>query len=141
MEKNKMVNIFFKEEYPEIKSLFTKKNYKVVEFDMKNISSKEEILSYLARKLIFPTYFGHNWDALEECLRDLAWLKESKFLFVFLNLPQQEKNKKFLLAFLEIILEAAVHHKKVGKKKIEVIILTQQGKEDQDFISKIGKSI
>ncbi len=35
---------------------------------------KEKLLSVLAAKLRFPTYFGHNWDALEECLRDLSWL-------------------------------------------------------------------
>jgi hypothetical protein len=35
---------------------------------------KEKVLGVLAAKLRFPSYFGHNWDALEECLRDLSWL-------------------------------------------------------------------
>jgi len=38
------------------------------------IRSKEKLLAILADKLRFPGYFGWNWDALEECLRDLSWL-------------------------------------------------------------------
>ena len=34
---------------------------------------KETLLQNFAAALRFPAWFGHNWDALEDCLGDLAW--------------------------------------------------------------------
>ena len=39
--------------------------------DGKNIARKEQLLNALATALRLPKHFGHNWDALEECLVDL----------------------------------------------------------------------
>jgi hypothetical protein len=38
------------------------------------IQSKKALLEILGCGLRFPDYFGSNWDAFEECLRDLSWL-------------------------------------------------------------------
>jgi RNAse (barnase) inhibitor barstar len=38
------------------------------------IRTKEALLDELDRLLHFPDYFGGNWDALWECIRDLSWL-------------------------------------------------------------------
>jgi hypothetical protein len=34
---------------------------------------KEALLRNFAAALGFPAWFGHNWDALEDCLGDLSW--------------------------------------------------------------------
>jgi barstar (barnase inhibitor) len=38
-------------------------------------AGKAQILEQLARALEFPSWFGGNWDALEDCLTDLSWSK------------------------------------------------------------------
>ena len=34
---------------------------------------KETLLRNFAAALGLPAWFGHNWDALEDCLGDLSW--------------------------------------------------------------------
>lgn len=40
----------------------------------RRIRSKTDFLDACAEALAFPAYFGRNWDALTDCLRDLSWL-------------------------------------------------------------------
>jgi hypothetical protein len=42
--------------------------------DLHGASSKAEVIARLAAALHFPDWFGHNWDALSDCLSDLGWL-------------------------------------------------------------------
>jgi RNAse (barnase) inhibitor barstar len=44
---------------------------RVVHLDGSGIGSKETFLDAVSAALTFPDYFGHNWDALDECLRDI----------------------------------------------------------------------
>ncbi len=39
--------------------------------DGQEITDKETFLAACAQAFSFPDWFGHNWDALEECLTDL----------------------------------------------------------------------
>lgn len=42
--------------------------------DLAGCRGKDELLQRLAVSLRLPATFGHNWDALADCLRDLGWL-------------------------------------------------------------------
>jgi RNAse (barnase) inhibitor barstar len=46
-------------------------------------AAKEELLRSIAQALDFPDWFGHNWDALEDCLSDLSWRQAPGYLLLF----------------------------------------------------------
>jgi RNAse (barnase) inhibitor barstar len=51
------------------------------------LSSKEELLQALYEQLQLPGYFGFNWDALSDCLRDFHWLESRTVVLVHSDLP------------------------------------------------------
>lgn len=53
----------------------------------KGIESESELFNALYERLRFPDYFGDNWNALEECLRDLAWLPNGRIAISHEDLP------------------------------------------------------
>ena len=51
------------------------------------IQSKIMLLETLGTALHFPDYYGINWDAFEECVRDLSWLPEHEVTIRHIDLP------------------------------------------------------
>ncbi|HYN12993.1 MAG TPA: barstar family protein [Burkholderiales bacterium] len=48
-------------------------------------SEKIDLLENIAKALAFPDWFGHNWDALEDCLTDLSWNEAAGYVLIFEN--------------------------------------------------------
>ena len=67
------------------------------------LRSKEKLLGIFAKKLRFPSYFGWNWDAFEECLGDLSWLPaELPITVVHESLPfGDSENRRIYLEILQ----------------------------------------
>ncbi len=65
------------------------------------------LFAEFARALEFPDYFGHNWDALEECLADLEWMPAKGYILLLTDavhvLPDDEAEYE---TFLEILRDA-----------------------------------
>lgn len=51
------------------------------------ITTKSELLDWFGRILMFPNYYGANWDAFDECLRDLSWVKQKKIVLFHHAIP------------------------------------------------------
>ncbi|MFN0018469.1 MAG: barstar family protein [Pirellulaceae bacterium] len=68
-----------------------------------SVRSKQRLLRILANQLQFPSYFGNNWDALEECLRDLSWLPAGNIVIHHCDmpLPPGSPDRKIYLQILE----------------------------------------
>ncbi|NMG76347.1 barstar family protein [Aromatoleum diolicum] len=56
--------------------------FAVVRADLTNCNDKADFLRRIAGALHFPDWFGHNWDALADCLRDLSWLPADGYVIV-----------------------------------------------------------
>lgn len=53
--------------------------------DSKIADSKAKFLRSIATAMSFPSYFGHNLDALYDCLTDLSWLVPAKYVVIWRN--------------------------------------------------------
>ena len=75
----------------------------------RGVRSRHKLLAILADKLRFPRYFGHNWDALEDCLRDLSWLpSEQPVAIVHQDFPFGDGGEQRAI-YLDILANAAGH--------------------------------
>lgn len=54
----------------------------VIRIDLSAVRDKVALFERLAAALEFPDWFGHNWDALADCLGDLSWLPAEGYLLL-----------------------------------------------------------
>lgn len=70
----------------------------------KKCATPAGLFTEFARALGFPDYFGHNWDAMEECLADLEWLPAKGYVLLITDaqavLPNDEDEYETLLEIL-----------------------------------------
>jgi len=60
--------------------------------DLSGVVTKDAFLQVVSRALQFPDYFGINWDAFEDCLRDLSWFSSRGYVLVIANIEEFGKN-------------------------------------------------
>jgi hypothetical protein len=82
---------------------------------------KEKLLDVLSRGLRLPKYFGRNWDALDECLRDLAWLGDvERVVIVHEGLPFA-RGGDHLPIYLDLLRDVVNERKSGANPSLEVV--------------------
>lgn len=72
---------------------------------LEKTKSKRNLLEELNKQLHFPSYFGFNWDALSDCLRDFHWLENKEIVLVHKEIPRLDKSE--LIKYLKVLIDAA----------------------------------
>lgn len=99
---------------------------KVVEVP-RSTATKDEIISLLAKALDVPDYFGANWDALDESLRDLSWLKERVIVIKHEGIPQLPVN--VLRMYLDTLARAVESWR--GESEHELIVTFPESAQNE----------
>ncbi len=76
--------------------------------DGAKVRDKKSFLEKAARAMEFPNYFGHNWDAFEECVNDLSWAPASGYILLFQAPERLAKNARADWETAVEILSAAI---------------------------------
>lgn len=69
------------------------------------IQSKARLFAAFESAGQFPEYFGSNWDAFFDCLRDFEWIQEKKIVILHRDLPLSE-NAPICRTYLETLQSA-----------------------------------
>ena len=89
-----------------------------------NIHTEAALFDALAETLCFPDYFGRNWDAVEECIRDLTWLPPGDVVLSHQDVPLSE-NTSSLSIYLSILKDAVERWKRTGGRNLLIVFPSQ----------------
>jgi hypothetical protein len=82
----------------------------VVRLDGDSAPNEDTVFLSFYEGLRFPEYFGWNWDALSDCLRDLSWYAADRYLILIDHadriLADDRPQRRLLFSTLR---RAAVH--------------------------------
>jgi len=68
------------------------------------ISDDASLFKAVAKALRFPNYFGENWNALHDLLRDLSWIRQRDVILAHDEVPNIDSHSLGL--YLEVLSES-----------------------------------
>lgn len=58
--------------FAELTSMLSRRSFRLIEVDGSNMTSRRRAHAELASAFQFPDYYGHNWDAFNDCMGDFV---------------------------------------------------------------------
>ncbi len=102
------------------------RGYHFVQVSGDAIHSKADLMEALKSALAFPDYFGRNWDALLDMLRDLSWLHARGHVLLISGLDSlAEHDRTAFETALEVFSDAARFWSVQMKDETPLIIYVQ----------------
>lgn len=86
------------------------------------LTSSQSLLQVLYDALKLPRYFGFNWDALSDCLRDFHWLEQHGVVLRHADLPAIPTTD--LRTYLEVLTEAGASWRPGEAHSLRVVFPT-----------------
>lgn len=83
-----------------------------------SISDTKTLFDVFFEKLQFPGYFGFNWNALSDCLRDLSWVQQYRVVVLHHDLPNLAKEDLFI--YLDVLQECTESWKPGEEHKLVI---------------------
>ena len=106
----------------------------------RRVSSKAGLLTLLKDGLHFPDYFGANWDALEECIRDLTWLASKQVVISHADVPLSEDRRASSI-YLSILADAAEYWDRQEEHDLYPVFPREFEDEIEDLLRILNRSV
>ncbi len=87
----------------------------VIMIDGESCQSHDEMLNEFAEKFNFPSYFGFNLDALDECLNDLEWIGVERYLLIINHFNKFLKDEPMVFQQFTLILKDTIQEWNIGR--------------------------
>ena len=99
--------------------------------------SRQKLFEALKLELRLPDYFGYNWNALDECLRDLSWIKQHRVVLLHEDLPQLDAKE---ISIYLSVLSSGVKDWKVGEDHELVVAFPKDARKAISDIIQRGEN-
>ncbi|WXR62059.1 barstar family protein [Peptostreptococcaceae bacterium AGR-M142] len=138
------IHLTFKNWYELKEDLQNNNKLFLITIDGNECLESEGLLLEFCKVFKFPDYFGHNWEALEDCINDLDWLPSDNYTILIKDahniLKYEYDNFKVLIRILKTASKEwveGISYSDYPKEKTPFHIIFHNEKEYEEVFKKM----